>query len=152
MDNNAGNVLIPTNVQATIANWTTATLVNAMLEADMAKKRYSSGGTAFVPRNLRSDTPFTASVSAYVGTDITVGAKSAGTDSVELKRGLAVEDAQATPDAAAATVEFSYSVRNDPAVVLVDATSLLLHFGATTADVNGYGSIQFASIDKGYVI
>jgi hypothetical protein len=152
VDNNAGNVLIPTNTQVTIANWTTATLVNAMLEADMAKKRYSSGGTPFVPRNLRSDTPFAASVTAYVGTDITVAAKSAVPDSVELKRGLVIEDAQATPDPAGASVEFNYSIRNDPAVVLVDATSLVLHFGATTADVNGYGSMQFASIEKGYVI
>jgi hypothetical protein len=152
VDNNAGNVLIPTNTQVTIANWTTATLVNAMLEADMAKKRYSSGGAAFTPRNLRSDTPFAASVAAYVGTDITVAAKSAVPDSVELKRGLVIEDAQATPDPAGASVEFNYSIRNDPAVVLVDATSLVLHFGATTADVNGYGSMQFASIEKGYVI
>jgi hypothetical protein len=152
VDNNAGNVLIPTNTQVTIANWTTATLVNAMLEADMAKKRYSSGGTAYVPRNLRSDTPFAASVTAYVGPDVTVAAKSSGTDSVELKRGIVIEDAQATPDPAGASVEFNYSIRVDPAVVLADATSLLLHFGATTADVLGYGSMQFASIDKGYVI
>jgi hypothetical protein len=152
VDNNAGNVLIPTNTQVTIANWTTATLVNAMLEADMAKKRYSSGGTPFVPRNLRSDTPFGASVAAYVGTDVTVAAKSSGTDSVELKRGLVIEDAQATPDPAGASVEFNYSIRTDPMVILADAASILLHFGATTADVSGYGSMQFASMDKGNAI
>lgn len=152
VDNVAGSVVIPTNVQVTVANWTTATLVNAMLEADMAKNRYTSGGTAFVPRNLRSDTPYAFSGNAYVGTDVTAAAKSAVPNSVELKRGLVIEDAQSTPAAADASVVFSYSARVDPNVVLVDASSLVLHFGATTADVNGYGSLQFASFDKAYAI
>ena len=152
VDNVAGSVVIPTNVQVTVANWTTATLVNAMLEADMAKNRYTSGGTAFVPRNLRGDTPYAFSGNAYVGTDVTAAAKSAVPNSVELKRGLVIEDAQATPAAADASVVFSYSARVDPNVVLVDASSLVLHFGATTADVNGYGSLQFASFDKAFAI
>jgi len=152
VDNVAGSVLIPTNAQVTIATWTTATITNAMLEADMAKRRYSSGGTAFVPRNLRGDTPYTFQGNAYVGTDITALAKSAVPNSVELKRGLNVEDAQGTPAAADASIAFTYSARVDPNVVLVDASSLVLHFGATTADVTGYGSLQFASFDKAYAI
>lgn len=152
VDNNAGYALIPIGAQITIANWTTATIVGAMLEADKGKKRYSSGGTAFVPANLRGDDLRSFNGAAYVGTDVTVAAKSAVPDSVELRRGLHVEDAQATPDAAAASIAFEYSARVHPFIVLTDASAIVLHHGATTADVKSYGGLQFAQLDKALVI
>ncbi|PKN81538.1 MAG: hypothetical protein CVU47_06380 [Chloroflexi bacterium HGW-Chloroflexi-9] len=148
VDQNAGNAMVPFAASVRIANWTTATLVGSMLEADLAKKRYSSGGTAFTPRCLRGDTPNTFDGAAYVGTDVTALAKSAVPDSVEFHRGPLVEDAQATPDAAAANVALEYSARKDALVAVVGVGSLLLHHGATTADVKSYGFLQFVQIDR----
>ena len=37
-----------------------------------------------------------------------------------------------------------YSAKNRPLAVVHDAGSLVVHHGATTADVTGYGVIQFA--------
>ncbi len=73
-------------------------------EIDKSKKRYSSGGTAYTPANLRGDSPRSFNGAAYVGTDITALAKSAVPASVELRRGLVVEDAQATPAAGDASL------------------------------------------------
>ena len=57
VDQNAGYAMLPLGVQTVIANWTTGTLFNTMLEADKDKARYNSGGTLFVPTNLRGDDP-----------------------------------------------------------------------------------------------
>ena len=153
VDQTAGNAMIALGCQIQIANWTTATLVNSMLEADKDKARYSSGGTIFVPANLRGDDPRSFGGVAYTVTaDIVAAAKSAVPNSVELKRGTVVEDAQATPPAADANVAFSYSARVDPIIVLVDASSFVVHHGATTADVNSYGNFQFAQFDKTLVV
>lgn len=152
VDQNAGYAMLPLGAQVLIANWTTSTLVNSMLEADKDKVRYASGGTAFVSANLRGDDPRAFSGAAYVGTDVTVAAKSAVPNSVELYRGQVVEDAQATPAAGDATVAFLYSARVNPFIVLTDASSLLLHHGSATADVLSYGSMQYAQFEKGLVI
>lgn len=152
VDNNAGYVTIPMTCQIVVANWTTATLLNAMLEWDKDQKRFASGGTAFVPANLRGDDPRSFNGAAYVGTDVTVAAKSAVPNSVEFFRGLVVEDAQATPAAADASIALNYNAARDGFPVLVDASSYLIHFGATTADVNGYGSTKFAQLDKAMLV
>jgi len=49
IDNNVGYVMIPTRAEIHVATYTTATLQQSMLEADMAKKRYSSGGNRSHP-------------------------------------------------------------------------------------------------------
>lgn len=153
VDQNAGYAMLPLAVQVMIANWTTATLVNSMLEADKDKVRYASGGTVFVPANLRGDDPRSFNGVAYTVTaDIVAAAKSAVPNSVELKRGTVVEDVQATPAAGDANIAFVYSARIDPTIVLTDASSLIVHHGATTADVNSYGNFQFAQFEKGLVI
>lgn len=156
VDNNAGYVTIPFACQVKVANWTTATLFNTMLEADLAKARYSSGGTAFVPRNARGDGPYSYNGTAYIcsagGAGVTTAAKSAVPLSVEFWRGTMVEDAQATPAAADADIAFVYSARQHPLVALVDASSLLLHHGVATADCNSYGFLQFIQLDKALVV
>lgn len=151
IDNNAGYAMLPFGAQVLIANWTTATLVNTMLEVDKDLKRYSSGGTAYVLANLRGDDPNSFNGAAYVGTDVTVAAKSAVPNSVELFRGTVVEDAQATPAAADATIAFQYSARVNPTIVTVDASSILLHHGAATADVSSYGSLQVIQFPKALI-
>lgn len=155
VDQNAGYAMLPLGLQTVIANWTTATLFNTMLEADKDKARYSSGGTIFTPANLRGDDPNSFNGVAYTVTaDIVALAKSAVPNSVELWRGGVTEDAQATPDAAAAAVggTATYSIRNNPFIVLTDASSFVIHHGATTADVNSYGNFQFAQFSKGLII
>ena len=149
-DNNAGYVLIPARAQLAVKNWTTATLMGCFLEADKEKKRYSSGGTAFTPENLNGLDRASFNGSAYVGTDITALAKSAVPDSVEFAHLMSQEDAQLTPDVAAtAPVNLIWDAKMCAAFpVLVDAASLLYHFGATTADLNGYGLMQFVQIPK----
>lgn len=155
VDQNLGYAMLPLALQTVIANWTTATLFNTMLEADKDKKRYSSGGTAFVPANLRGDDPHSFNGVAYVcAADVVPLAKSAVPNSVELWRGGVTEDAQATPDGAAAALggKAEYSIRNNPFIVLVDASAFVVHHGTTTADVNSYGNFQFAQVEKGLLI
>lgn len=155
VDQNVGYAMLPLALQTVIANWTTGTLFNTMLEADKDKKRYSSGGTAFVPANLRGDDLHSFNGVAYTVTaDIVALAKSAVPNSVELWRGGVIEDAQATPDGAAAALggNARYSIRKDPFIVLTDASSFVIHHGATTADANSYGNFQFAQVEKSLLI
>jgi hypothetical protein len=155
VDQNVGYAMLPLGLQTVIANWSTSTLFNTMLEADKDLKRYSSGGTAFTPANLRGDDPYSFNGAAYVAAaDVVPIAKSAVPNSVELWRGGVIEDAQATPDGAAAAVggTATYSIRTNPFIVLVDASSFVIHHGATTADPNSYGNFQFAQFVKGLII
>ena len=152
-DNPAGSALIPLLYEVNIGNFTTATLVISMLEADKDKLRYSSGGTAFVPANLRGDDPNAATGDSFVGTDITVAAKSAVPNSVELARLQHLEDVIADPGNGQLSARpCIYSVKERPMLVLVDASSLLAHHGAATADVNSYGVMQFAQFAKALVV
>ena len=50
----SGVKIMPVRAEAHIATFTTATLVNALLEVDPSKVRYSSGGTAQTPQNLHT--------------------------------------------------------------------------------------------------
>ena len=152
IDNNAGYAMIPLLYEVTPGVIATATLVQAMLELDKDKVRYTSGGTAYVPANLRGDDNNSASGSFYVGPDVTIAAKSAVPNSVEFARKFYLEDALADtigyPGAWEACV---YSARNRPIAVLIDAASIVGHFGSATADVTGYAVLQFAQFDKALV-
>lgn len=155
VDQNTGYAMLPLGLQTIIANWTTGTLFNTMLEADKDKVRYASGGTLFVPANLRGDDLHSFSGVAYTVTaDIVAAAKSAVPNSVELWRAGVIEDAQATPDGAAAALggKAEYSIRNNPFIVLTDLSSFVVHHGATTADANSYGNFQFAQVEKSLLI
>ena len=152
-DNVAGQAMMPLTYEVTPGVLATATIVQAMLEADKDKVRYSSGGTAYVPANMRGDDNHTASGSFYVGPDITLAAKSAVPNTVELARKFYTEDALTDsigyPGAWEACV---YSIRNRQPLVLIDAASIIGHFGAATADVTGYAVLQFAQFDKALVV
>ena len=113
LDNNAGYAAIPLLYEVNPGVYGAATLGQSMIEVDMAKKRYSSGGTAFTPRNMHGQAPASWNGVAYVGADVTTAAKTAVPDSVELARKNYTEDALADtigyPGAWAAEV---YSARN----------------------------------------
>ena len=152
-DNNAGYACIPLLCELNIDFVDTAVNSDAMLEVDKDLKRYSSGGTAFVPANMRGDDARSFNGVAYVGTDVTVIAKSAVPNSVELARKSLGEDAVTDPTTGKLQYDpILYSAKQRPIFVMIDASSLLFHFGAGTADLNGYGVLQFAQVDKAMVI
>ena len=152
-DSAVGQAMMPLLYEVTPGVLAGSTLVQAMLEIDKDQVRYTSGGTAFVPANMRSDDPQSASGSFYVGTDITVAGKTAIPNSVELARKFYIEDtitdSLGYPGAWESAV---YSIRTRPPFVMVDASSLLCHFGAATADATGYGVIEFAQFPKTMVV
>ena len=153
-DNIAGQAMIPLLYEVTPGVLATATIVQAMLELDKDKVRYTSGGTAYVPANLRGDDLNSASGAGFfVGADVTIAAKSAVPNSVEFARAFFIEDAIADslgyPGAWNTTV---YSARTRPIAVLIDASSIVGHFGAATADVTGYAALQFAQFSKTLIV
>lgn len=151
-DNNAGYACIPLMLEVNVDFVDTAVSGEIMLEVDKDKKRYSSGGTAFVPANLRGDDPNSFNGVAYVGTDVTVAAKSAVPNSMEIARKNVNEDVVTDPTTGKFLRDGTvYSIRKRPMVVTVDASSLLVHFGAGTADLNGFGALQFAQLAKALI-
>ena len=154
VDNNAGYVTLPLHGEMHIATYSTATLFLSMLEADMAKKRYSSGGTAITPRNLRGDSPRTFNGAAYNNTGtLVLAAASAAPHTVELARGVGSEDAQPATTFTDRGPHFLWDVRSSGhPVLLVDAGSIVLHHGSTTATDTMYGNLQFAQLDKAMIV
>lgn len=154
VDNNAGYATIPLHAEMHIATYSTATLFLSMIEADMAKKRYTSGGTAVTPRNLRGDSPHTFNGNAYNNTGtLVIAAASAAPHSVELARGVGSEDAQPATTFTDRSPHFVWDVRSSGhPVVLVDAASLVMHHGASTATDTMYGNMQFAQLEKALIV
>ena len=149
-DQNAGYAMFPLLCELNFDFVDTGVNSDVMLEVDKEKARYSSGGTAFTPENLSGKDQRTFAGSAYVGTDITAAAKSAVPDSIELARRTINEDVVTDPTTGKIGWDpVIYSVRARPLAVGVDASSLLVHFGAGTADLNGYGVLQIAQLEKG---
>jgi hypothetical protein len=141
----SGTTIVPMRAEAHIATLATATSPEMMLEIDRSKVRYTSGGTAFTPLNMRTSKANGSGVAAYVGTDITVAAKSAGA-SVEFTRMMVGEDAKAT-STWDENLNFIWDLANDLGMPVLDGpASWLLHFGAATADVTGYGMMKFAEL------
>lgn len=157
-DNNAGNAMIPLLYEATpgvIA--ATAVLAMAMLEVDKDKARFADdgSGTAFVPANLRTDDPHSASGAFLImeGSGVVASAKSAVPNSVELARKDFIEDTLTNTIGYPGTWDtVIYSIRNRPLCVLVDASSCVLHFGSGTALMTGYYVFQFAQFPKALVV
>lgn len=144
-DNPAGYTMIPSYLLIAVQDWTTGTDVNAMIEIDRAQARYSSGGTAYVPENMRTDRPRVASGTFYVGTDITVAAKTAVPGSMEIWRRAFTEDNVGTSTQSRHEGEFSAKQLGMFAAI-VGVGSCVIHFGAGTADVNGYGTLCFVQV------
>lgn len=149
VDQNSGYALIPLLAELNLDFVDTAVNSDVMVELDKEKKRFSSGGTAQTPENLSGKDAHSFNGSGYVGTDITALAKSAVPDSIELARKSLTEDAVTDPTTGKlAWNPIVYSVRERPIAVVVDESSLIMHFGAGTADLNGYGVLQFAQVPK----
>ena len=148
VDGTVGYTILPALYEVDMGTLSTATIPEAYLEIDRAKVRYSSGGTAFVPENLRTDRPRTSiAAAAYVGTDITAAAKTAVPGSIELGHHTWMEDAIATGTGTEVGQHYRLSSRDRPLGAIVGTGSLLCHFGSTTADVTGFGAVQWAELD-----
>ena len=139
-------LLAEVNVQA----HSTSTLIGALLEADMDKARYSSGGTVYVPEQMnKAATGAAAAAGTFFtieGSDIVAAAKTAVPASIELARAQLSEDAIADP-AGAMFAQLGaplFTVRRQMPVVLTNPGSLCLHFGSATADITGYAALEFA--------
>ena len=137
----AGYIAIPIRAECHVATYTTATLINCMLEVDNGKVRYSTGGTAFTPLNLHTGSSAASGCSAYVGTDITAGAKTAS-GSIEVARMVITEDVITT-----ASGDEKCFIYDDVCPPYVQGpASIILHFGAATADVTGYGLLRWIEL------
>ena len=134
---------MPMGATWNIVDLTTSTLALAMIEVDRLIARYSSGGTAYVPENLRTDPPRVAVGGAfYIGApDITLAAKTAVPGSIELWRHNFGNDALAT-QLYQEILNVKFSLRTDPFAVVVGLGSIIAHFGAATADATGYNMMD----------
>jgi hypothetical protein len=139
--------MMPLFADVTVATFAAATTIGLLLEADMDKVRYSSGGTVYVPEQMnKAATGADAANGTFYtieGSDIVAAAKSAVPASVELARRNLTEDALADPGGAMMARTPLFSVRAQPTVILTNPGSLLVHFGSS-ADITGYGSLDFA--------
>jgi len=141
----SGYIAIPIRAECHVATFTTATLVNAMLEVDNGKVRYSTGGTAFTPLNLHTGSSAASGCTAYVNTGteagVTASAKTSS-GSIEVARMVITEDAIATTSG-----DEKCFIYDDVCPPYVEGpASMLLHFGAATADVTGYGLLRWIEL------
>lgn len=151
LDTTLGTTTIPAYCDVWLsAIGNTSASLEAMLEIDRAKNRYSTGGTAFVPENMRTDRPRASTCyKCYVGTDITAAAKTAVPGSMEIARKGPFET---TPTATNEPCDFNsnlrplFVARQQPTAVVVDTGSVLVHYGASTLDSSGFGVLQWAEI------
>ena len=139
-------LLAEINVQA----HSTSTLIGALLEADMDKARYSSGGTVYVPEQMNKAATGAAAANGTFyteeGSAIVAAAKSAVPASLELARAQLSEDAIGDPGTGmfAQLGQPLFTVRRQMPVILTNPGSLCLHFGSATAAITGYAALEFA--------
>ena len=135
----AGTTAIPIFAQGVIATWSDGTLLNMMIEIDRAKTRYASGGTAYTPLNLRTDTPIASLATAFVDADTVPSAKSVGGSLEIYRESIEVN----VGDAADYWPPMEYEP--DHPEMVVGPASMIFHFGAANGGTapTGYGSMQW---------
>ena len=152
VDGLTGWTLLPALYEVSIDQLAAATTPEAYLEIDNSKVRYNTGGTAYVPENLRTDRPRTSvAAKAYVGTDITALAKTAVPGSIEIQHHTFFEDAIGT-GTGAELHQYTVNARTRPLPAVVGIGSIIGHFGASTADVVGYGCVQWAEVESENIV
>lgn len=143
----AGTTAIPYFAQAVIGTWTTATLINFMIEIDNAAVRYSSGGAVFSPLNLRTDSPIAslagqdASVFGCPG-DIITTARGALQGLELFRESIEVN----VGDAADYWPPFLWEPKRSP--FIVGPGSFIMHLGSATADMTAYGVMKWIELDS----
>ncbi len=155
-DNSANYAMMPLLCRVTMEALVDGDSALAYLEVDKLIARYAddASGTAFVPANLRTDDPNSASGTFYtgVGSGGTADAKSAVPNSIELARHLYFEDNVTSSTGAQQVNAPLYAVSRDAPCVILDAGSILLHWGASATPPTGYAILQFAQFSKTLVV
>lgn len=153
-DNAVGCCMMPLLYEATPGVIAGATLLQAALTVDKDIVRYSSGGTAYVPANLRADDRNAANGVFYVqSTDLIPVAQSASPNCIELARQDFLENALANTLGYPGTWNtLIYSIRKRPACAIIDAGSIVCQLGAATDQPLSYGVLEFAQFDSDLVI
>jgi len=150
-----GTTIIPVEAQVAVQTWTTSSLVAFMLEADMGIVRFSAvgGGGAFIPVNLRGDSPRLAASTSYVnlttGAGVTAAAKSTigGADGSFEFHQYSIEDNWGDTGDTIPENGFHWRAKDSGAPpIIVGPGSFLLHFAATTADMTGYANYRFIEL------
>ena len=148
VDGLEGWTLLPALYEVSIDQLAAATQPEAYLEIDNAKVRYNTGGSAYVPENLRTDRPrVSVAASAIVGTDITTLAKTAVPGSIEIGHHTFFEDAIASSTGAELHY-YEINARERPLPAVVGVGSICCHFAASTADAVGFGCLQWAELES----
>ena len=141
----SGTSAIPLYGQGVVATWTTATLINYMIEVDNTKVRRSSGGSAFTPLALRTDAPIASASTVYVGPDVVTSAKTSGGSLEIYRESIEVN----VGDVADYWPKMEYSPLVSP--VVVGPASIIVHFGAATADMTVYGNLMWVEYPSQYI-
>lgn len=153
-----GTTIIPASAQVAVDTWTTSASVIFMLEADFGKNRYSSGGTAVVPANLRGDYPRASACTVYVNTSTNAGVTVAAKSTLHGKDGsfefykYAIEDNWGDAGDTIPERGFHWRAKDSVPVVIQGVGSFLFHFGAGTADATGFGIATYAELPDESVI
>ena len=142
--------MIPLFADANFATYSTATTVGIMLEADMDKVRYASGGQVYVPEQMNKGATSADAASGSFFTmesaDIVVAAKSAVPASVELaRRTLTEASIGGDPEAQGMGKTPLFTTKQQQPVILTNPGSLVLH-AAGSADITAYGTLDFAQL------
>ena len=151
-DNNSG-FMVPLRYHVDVKFVDTAVTTMAMLEVDMDKKRYTSGGTVFVPEQLNGAATSAAAANGTFftieGSDLVIAAKTAVPASVEFARQILNDDVITDPtNGQLGGLIDIYNIRRDGPVGMITPGALVCHFGALTADPTGYGTLDFAQFDS----
>ena len=150
-----GITIIPVWAQVAIETWTTSTLVNFMLEADMGKVRFAAvgGGGAFTALNMRGDSPRAAASASYVnlttGAGVTAAAKSTigGVDGSHEFYTNAIEDNVGDAGDAATDAGMTWQAKDSGAPpVIVGPGSFVFHLASASADVTATGGYHFIEL------
>ncbi len=154
-DNNSG-FMVPMRFAVQVKFEDTSVIAMAMLEIDMDKKRYTSGGTVYVPEQLNGAATGAAAANGTFYTiessDLVIAGKTAVPASVEFGRIVLSDDAITDPTTGQlGGLPDVYNIKRDGPVGMVTPGSIVCHFGSTTADVTGYGVLDFAQLPSSLV-
>lgn len=156
-----GTTIIPVEAQIAIQTWTTATLIDFMLEADMGKVRFSAvgGGGAFIPMNMRGDSPRAAASTSYVnltsGAGVTAAAKSTigGVDGSTEFHQSAIEVNIGDAADGIPEEQHHWRAKNSGAPPVIPGPgSFVFHFACASADATGYGNYRFIELPSESVV
>lgn len=127
-----------------------------MLEVDKEKQRWAddASGDDFVPESMngRDINSFNRRARILSGAGVVLAAKTAVPDSIELARKNINEDVITDPTTGKMAWDpVIYSASKRPLVHTVGQSSIIGHFGVTTADFVGFGVLQFAQVPGGLI-